>query len=53
MPVCDSPVRSPEACSVFVAGKVNRPGAYPLEYGVETSVLRVLALARAELASGQ
>jgi polysaccharide export outer membrane protein len=39
-------VQVPEAGSVFVAGRVNRPGAYPVEDGVATSVLRVLVLAQ-------
>jgi polysaccharide export outer membrane protein len=38
-------VRVPEAGRVFVVGNVKRPGAFAVEDGAETSVLRVLALA--------
>jgi polysaccharide biosynthesis/export protein len=38
-------VRVPEAGKVFVVGNVKRPGAFPVEDGAETSVLRMLALA--------
>ena len=38
--------RVPEAGIVVAAGRGNRPGAYPVEDGVATSVLRVLALAQ-------
>ena len=38
-------VRVPEAGMVFVVGNVKRPGAYPVEEGAETSVLRMLAVA--------
>ena len=38
-------VRVPEAGKVFVVGNVRRPGAFPVQDGAETSVLRMLALA--------
>jgi polysaccharide export outer membrane protein len=38
-------VRVPEAGKVFVVGNVKRPGAYALQDGAETSVLKILALA--------
>lgn len=38
-------VRVPEAGKVFVVGNVKRPGAFPVQDGAETSVLKVLALA--------
>jgi polysaccharide biosynthesis/export protein len=38
-------VRVPEAGKVFVVGNVKRSGAFPVEDGAETSVLRMLALA--------
>lgn len=38
-------VRVPEAGRVFVVGNVKRSGAFPVQDGAETSVLRVLALA--------
>jgi len=38
-------IRVPEAGKVFVVGNVKKPGAYPLQDGAETSVLRMLALA--------
>jgi polysaccharide export outer membrane protein len=38
-------VRVPEAGKVFVVGNVKRPGAFPVQDGAETSVLRMLALA--------
>ncbi len=38
-------VRVPEAGKVFVVGNVKRPGAFPVEDGAETSVLRMLARA--------
>jgi len=38
-------VRVPEACRIFVVGNVRRPGAFPVQDGAETSVLRMLALA--------
>jgi polysaccharide export outer membrane protein len=38
-------VRVPEAGRVFVVGDVKRPGAFPVEDGAETSVLRIIALA--------
>ncbi len=38
-------VRIPDAGKVFVVGNVKRPGAYMVQDGAETSVLKVLALA--------
>jgi polysaccharide export outer membrane protein len=38
-------VRVPEAGKVFVVGNVKRPGAFPVQDGAESSVLRMLALA--------
>ncbi len=38
-------VRVPEAGKVFVVGNVKRPGAFAVQDGAETSVLKVLALA--------
>ncbi len=38
-------IRVPEAGKVFVVGNVKRPGAFPVQDGAETSVLKVLALA--------
>jgi polysaccharide biosynthesis/export protein len=38
-------IRVPEAGKVFVVGNVKKPGAYALQDGAETSVLKVLALA--------
>jgi polysaccharide export outer membrane protein len=38
-------VRVPEAGRVFVVGNVKRPGAFPVQEGAESSVLRMLALA--------
>ena len=38
-------VRVPEAGKVFVVGNVKKPGAFPVEDGAETSVLKMLALA--------
>jgi polysaccharide export outer membrane protein len=38
-------VRVPEAGKVFVVGNVKRPGAFPVQDGAETSVLKMLALA--------
>ncbi len=38
-------VRVPEAGKVFVVGNVKKPGAFPVQDGAETSVLKVLALA--------
>jgi polysaccharide export outer membrane protein len=38
-------VRVPGAGRVFVVGNVKRPGAYMVQEGAETSVLKVLALA--------
>jgi len=38
-------IRVPEAGKVFVVGNVKKPGAYPLQDGAETSVLKILALA--------
>ena len=38
-------IRVPEAGKVFVVGNVKKPGAYPLQDGAETSVLKLLALA--------
>lgn len=38
-------VRVPEAGKIFVVGNVKRPGAFPVQDGAETSVLKMLALA--------
>ena len=38
-------VRVPEAGKVFVVGNVKRPGAFVVQYGAESSVLKMLALA--------
>lgn len=38
-------VRVPDAGKVFVVGNVKRPGAFTVEDGAETSVLKLLALA--------
>ncbi len=38
-------IRVPEAGRVFVVGNVKKPGAYALQDGAETSVLKLLALA--------
>jgi polysaccharide biosynthesis/export protein len=38
-------IRVPEAGKVFVVGNVKKPGAFPVQDGAETSVLKVLALA--------
>lgn len=38
-------VRVPEAGKVFIVGNVKKPGAFPVEDGAETSVLKMLALA--------
>jgi polysaccharide export outer membrane protein len=38
-------VRVPEAGKIFVVGNVKRPGAFPVQDGAESSVLKVLALA--------
>jgi polysaccharide export outer membrane protein len=38
-------IRVPEAGKVFVVGNVKKPGAFALQDGAETSVLKVLALA--------
>lgn len=38
-------IRVPEAGKVFVVGNVKRPGAYALQDGAQTSVLKLLALA--------
>jgi polysaccharide export outer membrane protein len=38
-------IRVPEAGKVFVVGNVKKPGAFPVEDGAETSVLKMLALA--------
>jgi polysaccharide biosynthesis/export protein len=38
-------VRVPEAGKVFVVGNVKKPGAFAVQEGSETSVLKVLALA--------
>ncbi len=38
-------IRVPEAGKVFVVGNVKKPGAYALQDGVETSVLKILAMA--------
>jgi polysaccharide export outer membrane protein len=37
-------IRVPEVGRVFVVGNVKKPGAYPIQDGVETSVLKMLAL---------
>jgi protein involved in polysaccharide export with SLBB domain len=38
-------IRVPEIGKVFVVGNVKKPGAYPLQSGSETSILKVIALA--------
>jgi len=38
-------IRIPEAGHVFVIGNVKRPGAYPIQDGRESSVLKMLAVA--------
>ena len=38
-------IRVPEAGKVFVVGNVNKPGAFSVQDGGETSVLKLLALA--------
>ena len=38
-------IRVPEAGKVFVVGNVKKPGAFSVEDGGETSVLKMLALA--------
>jgi polysaccharide export outer membrane protein len=38
-------VRVPEAGKIFVVGNVKKPGAFAMEDGAESSVLKVLALA--------
>jgi len=38
-------IRVPEAGKVFVVGNVKKPGAFPVQDGAETSVLKMLALA--------
>ena len=38
-------VRVPEAGKVFVVGNVKKPGAFPVQDGAETSVLKILAMA--------
>ncbi|HYW43256.1 MAG TPA: polysaccharide biosynthesis/export family protein [Bryobacteraceae bacterium] len=38
-------VRVPEAGKVYVVGNVKKPGAFPVQDGAETSVLKVLAVA--------
>lgn len=38
-------IRVPEAGKIFVVGNVKKPGAFPVQDGAETSVLKVLALA--------
>jgi polysaccharide export outer membrane protein len=38
-------IRVPEAGRIFVAGNVKKPGAFPVQDGGESSVLKVLALA--------
>jgi len=38
-------IRIPEAGKVFVVGNVKRPGAFAVQDGSETSVLKILALA--------
>jgi polysaccharide export outer membrane protein len=38
-------IRVPEVGRVFVVGNVKKPGAFPIQDGPETSVLKVLALA--------
>lgn len=38
-------IRVPEAGRVFVVGNVRKPGAFPVQDGAETSVLKLLALA--------
>jgi polysaccharide biosynthesis/export protein len=38
-------VRVPEAGKIFVVGNVKKPGAFPVQEGSESSVLKMLALA--------
>jgi polysaccharide export outer membrane protein len=38
-------IRVPEAGRVFVVGNVKKPGAYPIQDGADTGVLKMLALA--------
>jgi polysaccharide biosynthesis/export protein len=38
-------IRVPEIGKVFIMGNVKKPGAYPVQRGEETSVLKLLALA--------
>jgi polysaccharide biosynthesis/export protein len=38
-------IRVPEAGKVFVVGNVKKPGAFPVEDGAESSVLKMLAMA--------
>lgn len=38
-------IRVPEAGKIFVVGNVKRPGAYAVQDGAETSVLKMLAVA--------
>ncbi len=38
-------VRVPEAGKIFVVGNVKRPGAFPVQDGADTSVLKMLAVA--------
>ena len=38
-------IRVPEAGKVFVVGNVKKPGAFTVQDGAETSVLKLLALA--------
>jgi polysaccharide export outer membrane protein len=37
-------IRVPEAGRVYVVGNVNKPGVFPITDGIESSVLKVLAL---------
>jgi len=37
-------IRVPEADKIFVAGNVNRPGAYTMQGGEDTTVIKALAL---------
>lgn len=38
-------IRVPELGKVFIMGNIKKPGAYPVQRGEETSVLKLLALA--------
>jgi len=38
-------IRVPDAGKIFVVGNVKRPGAFPVQNGADTSVLKLLAMA--------